>query len=987
MDIYGIFENNVKIYPKQIMIQDENIQLTYEEVYRLVNCYAEKINNVTKGEQTRILLYLNHSYKIIIAILSVLKTGNSYIPIAISKYNNRLKEISKIAQTNIVITDTQFCDEDYKMIKMNDDLEINIQLEIVQNHYIYKNEDEIYVLFTSGSTGIPKGVSVTYGNLLYLMKNMISLNKSYKNIKYCFSTSYTFDVSVTEIFSFVYGKSIYVYDIAKYENYRNFPETIYQNKITHLAFSPSGFKNMILAFNEKQLRKMNQSIKCLMLAGETFKKDIFVEWKNNNWNFDLWNMYGPTEATVYATAFKLSKDADYPSSIPIGQVLEDVTYFIDQKDERGIGELVLGGKGISGGYINNDDENNKKFININNKRYYQTGDLFSEDKHGILYVHGRNDDQVQLNGIRVELGEIESRILGISEVVEAVVLYYQKKLIAFIQVRKNIDLRSKLVKILPRYMIPNIIQYVSDFPLNTNNKIDRKKLLNDYIENEENRNTKISVSAGNLADEILKLMKESLASKGTISNIEDDFYECGADSLNTFFLLNKIEEMLGIQLNVDVIYQLRTPQKIANYVQNSNDITFKNQSIVTVPWDKLVHLSSLVKKYLYNEDLELNDKYQALYLQGYYYNNNLDSTVSFTFDINDDLDINKVKKLIIHLLKCNPILFSKLSLENDILYFNEYEVMPDSFIPYIDLNNCNEEVLKFIKENYQSDLYYSRYHGGLLSLFIIVKQEKKYTIVGILDHTIADAATVSLLKHQLSEQLLDKKFLPIPTFKEYCTQIFQKNKNIEQVLNHWYIELLKNSAIHNREYIFGKTMESEYFTVDITGHDISTNLDVTRFLSYIIGSRLSKTIEQDTLSLRTMVNLRECDNFKFSQTVGDLHCSISMFWKNGNSKEEFDELSEKVIHLFAQEYFRHSSFLSNRSNVDSSAKEILKKITDSADFISINYGGTIDEKQLLEYKKSVPEMQKKLFNISPRIYVTAYLSKDKLHIFMNKKLE
>ena len=470
MDIYGIFENNVKIYPKQIMIQDENIQLTYEEVYRLVNCYAEKINNVTKGEQTRILLYLNHSYKIIIAILSVLKTGNSYIPIAISKDNNRLKEISKIAQTNIVITDTQFCDEAYKMVKMNDNLEINVQLESVQNHYIYKNEDEIYVLFTSGSTGIPKGVSVTYGNLLYLMKNMISLNKSYKNIKYCFSTAYTFDVSVTEIFSFVYGESTYVYDIAKYENYRNFPETIYQNKITHIAFSPSGFKNMILAFNEKQLRKMNQSIKCLMLAGETFKKDIFVEWKNNNWNFDLWNMYGPTEATVYATAFKLSKDADYPSSIPIGRVLEDVTYFIDKKDDRGIGELVLGGKGISGGYINNDDENNKKFININNKRYYRTGDLFSEDKHGVLYFHGRNDDQVQLNGIRVELGEIESRILGISEVVEAVVLYNQKKLIAFIQVRNNIDLQPKLVEILPRYMIPNIIQYVSDFPLNTNNK-------------------------------------------------------------------------------------------------------------------------------------------------------------------------------------------------------------------------------------------------------------------------------------------------------------------------------------------------------------------------------------------------------------------------------------------------------------------------------------------------------------------------------------
>ena len=987
MNIFEIFEEKVRSRPDDVMIYEKNKEFTFKEVYNLVCYFSSRIEEVTNSNKKRILLNIDHNYKVIIAILAVLKTGNVYVPISKQSSEMHKRKIADYCQTDIIMTDVKLSSE-WQEILIPDKVE-NVSYEIIDIglHHKYQDDEEVYILFTSGSTGQPKGCSVNYGNLKYILRNMIIISECDSKSKYCFTTPYTFDVSVTEIYCFIYGASLYICDLSNLDDFNHFPNAICTEKITHLAISPSGLKNIYRTFSEQSLNDMGKVLECVMVAGEIFKKDIFELWKKNNWKYRLWNLYGPTEATVYATGHQLSKENKYINSVPIGIPLNGVNYFIDKKNEQGVGELVLGGEGITSGYINNDSENTKRFFIKDGIRYYRTGDLVSEDNNMLIY-HGRNDDQIQINGIRVELGEIENRILEVDEVSEVVVLYCQNKIIAtLISNLGERDLKIKLLEKLPRYMFPNIIRYVKSFKLNSNNKIDRKKVLNDYYLSTKNIvNYKDRSISNDLALKILKIMQESLDEGEAISTIYDDFFESGANSLNTFFLSVKLEEDYCMNLPIDAFYSLRTPEKIANYLLDSQ----RNKvggSDANLELKKISSLTSCVNKYLYTEEVEVINTYKALYLQSYYYHNKLNSAVTLKYDIEGNLSLLEVRNAIYTLVKNNSILLSKLYLDSNILYFKEYRLIDNVEIPFIELEQENENIIDFISENYLSDIFYSRYNDGLLSLFIIVKHGARHTIVGFLDHSIADAASVSLIKNKLGKLLSGLKCENQLSYKDYCMKIHDRNKNIDEALNHWYINQLKLCKVDNRDKIFNENMETDYFTIDIEKIKFSSNFDIVKYLSYFVGEKLDKVLNQEQISLRTIVNIRDYkDNYPFKETIGDLHCSTTLFWKRGNTQVQFFEKADEVFSLFADNLFRHSSYLANSINVDKVKKDHLTEITDNADLVSINFAGTIHEKEIDHYKKKIPELQKKLFEINKRIFVTAYLSDKKLHIFLNKKI-
>lgn len=984
MDIFGTFLNEVKEKPDQIMIYDDRLKLSYSETLQLVNHYAYEIENATKGNNKRILLNLSHSYKIVIAILAVIKTGNSFVPISKKYSSTQYKVLSSICDTDIIITDKHLNDTDMKEIFMADS--INKDKDILHTtHQHYSDDDEVYVLFTSGSTGDPKGCSVTYKNLKYIIKNMISISKCNNDSKYCFTTPYTFDVSMTEIFSFMYGASLFVCDTSEYEKFRNFPYFIKQNNLTHLAISPSGLKNMYYSYTEDELNAMGDTLKCVMVAGEAFKKEIFEKWKENKWNYSLWNLYGPTEATVYATGYELSRKKTYSNFIPIGHSLLGATYSIENKDDNGVGELVVGGEGITNGYINNEIEKQKRFFYKENVKFYRTGDLVSINE-GLLIHHGRNDEQIQINGIRVELGEIESQILKIPGVHEAVVLYNNNILIATVQLNEQIDIKKMLKQKLPRYMIPNIFRVVESFELNTSNKIDRKKVLKDFLEESKKKKNQYTNEKSETTEiEILSIMKECLQNKGEINSITDDFYECGANSLDTFLFINKLEKKYNKKISVDNMYSLRTAENISNYLLKN---AHETKSIVSAKteYNKIPDLTLKVKDYLYNKNEEVNNMYKALYLQGFYYHHKLNSAITFTYSVSDRFQADQIKEAIQILIKQNNILASKLQEDNNILYFKEYNISEDFKIPEIEFESYDHNMLDFISDNYSHEMYYSRYNGGYLSLFILVKQGNNYTVVGILDHTIADTASISLIKNKLGEILSFNNVSKSLSYKEYCQMINLKNNNIKEALNHWYINKLKLCKTDNKNILFKGDMETDYLKIDISEIPFESNLDIVKHLGYIVGTKVNNILEQEYLSLRTIVNLREYKNFAFKNTLGDLHSSVSMFWRKGNTFEEFSKRADKVFSVFTEELFRHSSYLMNNSNVDETSKNQLKNITDNADIVSINYGGTIEENDLNDYIQSTPKLQEKLFNINKRIYVTAFMCNKKLHVFINKKM-
>ncbi len=981
MEIFGLFLDKVKNSPDEIMITDEEKSYSYVEVSSMVDYYAGEIIKKTDGNKKRILMSLSHSYRVIVSILAVLKSGNSYVPISKDASVDRIKKIAEYCNSNVLITDGKtpdgmeeihFLDEKKDSTKCNE-------------YYKYDSLDEVYVLFTSGSTGEPKGCSITYHNLCYIMQNMKSIGYWEENSKVCFSTPYTFDVSTTEIYGFVYGASIYVCDTAQSDKFKRFPYIISENRITHLALSPSGLKNMYSAYTEEQLDLMGESLKCVMVAGEPFKKEIYTKWNNSKWNYHLWNLYGPTEATVYATGYELHKGDVYNQSVPIGKCLEGCVFFLDNPDENGIGELILGGDGVTNGYINNPEESKKRFLSRDNVKYYRTGDLVALE-NGIIMYHGRNDDQVQINGIRVELGEIEAKINEIEEIRENVVIHYNGMLIASIVLKKGVEvsaseIRNKLTGRVPRYMIPNVYRFVDFFKLNASNKIDRKKVLKDYLEEKAKKSEKILSDSD---EKVLTIMRECLEEKGNLLSFDDDFFECGGNSLSALLLITKLEQVYNLTLDVDVIYSCRSCRKIVRYL---NDLDNKKNLFDVgkrISYNKIVDLTREIKRYLYCDNDMIQNSYKAMYLQKYYCDRRFNSTVSFKYDIGNQFSLEDVNSAITTLMSENRILCSKIRFDNDWVYFDEYAVT-DMKIPIIELSFDDSEFIDFVIDNYSEEIYTARYSNGFLALFLIVKVGESLSIVGMLDHTIADGASVSILKIKIGNILNGNKSQDIISYRGYCHFIRKEQCNIDLLLDSWYMKKLQAGEVKNKEQLLN-SKETETCHYVIENIMDSSNTSIIKHVGYWLGENLNEWINNDCLALRFIVNLRDYCNVSLKTTLGDLHASLSFYYCKGDTEKLFSERVDSTIELLGDFCSRHSLYVEDNFFSDESRVEELTNIIDNAEFISVSYQGIITDEELKKYEKEISEAHKRLSYANARLFVTVFVCEGDAHIFLNKKI-
>lgn len=977
-DIYGEFYRNVLNKPNEVMIYTEEKNITYSEAMALVSSYAEAIVTNVGKENRRIILYLDHSYRIIISILAILKTGKSYVPVKPGD-KNRLKSISKYCETNIVMTD-QVVDESYAVIDVLQ-CEKNRNTKVSESSHFYNQDEEVYVLFTSGSTGTPKGCSITYSNLCYIINNMRNFMDNQVQNVYCFSTPYTFDVSVTEIYSFCYGASLLVYDTTVYQKYAKMPEIFEKYKVTHFAVSPSSLKNIIKFFKKDKLQQLTYNLKCVMVAGEAFKEEIFKKWDKENWKFNLWNLYGPTEATVYATGYKLHHGEDIIEGIPIGQCLQGVEYFIDNPDDKGIGELVIGGEGIAAGYINNISEQKKRFLKSRGQRYYRTGDLVSE-KNGLLYYHGRNDDQVQINGIRVELGEIESLIRSIPDVNEAVVMYINNKLIAYLCVEGNRDgIELMIRKSLPRYMQPHRINYISSIPLNSNGKIDRKKLIQDVVDGKQ-KNENMNANEY----EISEMMRECLGLSESEYNSNLDFFENGADSLTTFILLGKLENKYGLKISVDLIYTFRTARRIADYlsslVEHHEEDILQNQGNITDLLKKITELSQAIEQYLYVDDELCIEKYKTLNTQKFYFNEKFNSVVSFEYEFPEGTKKEAVSTILKKCINSNSILRSKLILENDELFFKEYIQGDEVRFPQISIDVSINDLVDFIKKSFARDVFRARYQNGYLALFVLVECRQKYYVVGILDHTIADASCIAIIKKYIGQLYIDGKASEHYKYADYCKAVCSHNTDVGAALNNWYVDRLRKAYLGNREEVIEQLTDGQTHLSQMIDEDSSINISIR--LAFIVAKTIAEKIKNKYIAIRTLFNIREYDGYSYKDTIGDVHVGMSFIYETGMNLAEFRDCAYRTIELFSKAFYRPDYVIEENELGFENERKQLKKVIRNSSIACVNYLGKYNDVEFEEFRTTIAATQKSLYAASTDIYATAVSNGSKLHIYISK---
>jgi len=482
-DILQILKN--KSNNKAYTIQNESY--TYAELYQFVcNIYSFLLVNNTNKRP--VIVYGHKDIYMKATFLACSFAGMAYVPIDISIPKLKINEILEQVKPGIIIGDIEI--DTYKNVSQNEILNtMSIgQYKEIEEVYLTP-KDLYYIIFTSGSTGIPKGVKVTYENVdscINWLKRITRMNKEVVLNQAIFS----FDLSVADLYlSIVTESEHYILDNNINLDFKNLFKQLNKSNATLAVMTPS-FADLLLidkAFN----RELMPHLKTILFCGERLTIKTVEKLNSRFKNIRIINSYGPTECTFAITSIEISEELLHYKELPVGSPKDDVDILILDENkkvikDRSVGEILIVGKSVADGYINNDK--NESFVTYNNKPAYLTGDL-GYLKDGVLYYKCRKDKQIKYKGYRIELQDIENNLNELKYIEKAVVIAKTIKeknvrIIAFVKLKDGFvitlyKIKKDLLEKLPDYMCPDI-KIVEDIPLNKNGKCDEKKLEEKY---------------------------------------------------------------------------------------------------------------------------------------------------------------------------------------------------------------------------------------------------------------------------------------------------------------------------------------------------------------------------------------------------------------------------------------------------------------------------------------------------------------------------
>lgn len=479
-----VIENITKFSNRNAFCINGNFY-TYHEFGKAISQIRALISD-TKFQNKNVGLVINDDLETYAAIFALWLDGNSYVPLHPNWPLERCLDIASQVGMDLILDSSVDTRYHNNVVKTSDRHSVTDNLEY---NSTVSDEDIAYILFTSGSTGKPKGVQLSRKNIGAFMDSFwntgIHIDENDRCLQ-CFDL--TFDVSVQSYlvpltkgaccFTIPNGQIKYIYAAGLIEDY----------KITFGAMAPSMIRFLKPYFDEIDM----SSLRCCILTAEASPLKLVEEWLSVAPNAEIYDFYGPTEATIYCTYYKLSKGCENKTLngiISIGKPMSNVIAII--VDEKGNvvscgtkGELCVAGGQVTPGYLNNPLKNSESFFekeyNGVTLRFYHTGDLCYEDSEGDIMYSGRLDHQAKIQGFRVEMGEIEFHTREFLNGTNAVCIAFDNnkgitEIAMFIESAEFevSDLMSYLKTKMPQYMIPHHVFFEPTFPLNTNAKIDK----------------------------------------------------------------------------------------------------------------------------------------------------------------------------------------------------------------------------------------------------------------------------------------------------------------------------------------------------------------------------------------------------------------------------------------------------------------------------------------------------------------------------------
>ncbi|MEI6047794.1 MAG: amino acid adenylation domain-containing protein [Bacteroidota bacterium] len=808
--IQNLFEEQSVIHSKKTAVISGNSSLTYKELNEKSNQIAWHLISlgVTGGDVVGICI--ERSVDMVVSVLGVLKAGCCYLPMDPSFPDDRIsymyedsgarvlisqsslkEKFSQFPNTSIVLTDTDK-NKISKYSTKKPDLDISTQ-------------ELAYMIYTSGSTGKPKGVKVHHQAVVNFLNSMSKKPGFSKEDCLLAVTTLSFDISVLELFMpLSFGAKLVVADTDDIFDGQKLSGLLELNDITVMQATPATW-NILLGSGWKG--KKNLKTLC---GGEAITPGLVKELLPKV--DSLWNMYGPTETTVWSTCSQLT---DYAPPILVGTPIDNTTIHILDKNNNQlpvevIGEVSIGGLGVTKGYHNRPELTAEKFIPFENgKIIYKTGDLGRYLADGNIELFGRSDNQIKLRGFRIEPGEIESLLSQLSGVKEAVVKVHKfgendERLVAFLNTDTEFKLTDEAIAAslsqnLPSYMIPSFFQTSDGFPRLPNGKINKKALI--FETNESDKPQEIDIESLTPTQQKLIHIWENILKIKNI-NPSKSFFDIGGNSLLVIRILNKIKEELGFTLSFKTFLAYPTVIQSANYIDSQSQITDKAI--------ELVHLTQTT-----NLPLTFNQK--RLWLISRLQPNIPLYIIPFTNKLSGFLNLEIFEKSLDILFHRHHIMFSTVKEVNGEPYC---DIVPSKVnISFIDYSGLPEnERSEKVNEIFSADSVktFDLENGPLYRVYIIMTATNEYYFRISIHHIVFDGWSWGVLVKDLNEiynSLLNGKEIDLEEieFQQYDFAQWEKkssgSKHEDESKKFWKEILEGSNPILNFPYDFQRTTE------------------------------------------------------------------------------------------------------------------------------------------------------------------------------------
>ncbi|MBP6918091.1 MAG: amino acid adenylation domain-containing protein [Legionellaceae bacterium] len=592
---HQLFEEQVSKTPHNVAVVCENIELTYEQLNIKANQLAYELQSIYAVTPEKCVgLCLDRSEHVIIAMLAVLKSGGAYVPIDPNYPAERKRYILEDTNASVVIGNQIYQDQtcglalipfisiDSRTVieKLSRNPFINLATSSSANNLAY-------VMYTSGTTGQPKGVMIEHKNLVNLLCSMKSIYRFDEQDNFMFYRSYVFDASLEEtLLPLVNGNKLC---IAKdgIRDLEQFFKIYKEHSISIMNLN----SEIAEVFNHEEYNKFK--LRTVIAGGTNFRLKAFSRFISNGSN--VFNTYGPTECTVNTTTALIKNELNNI----IGRPMYNATCYVFGKSLNpvpigAIGELYIGGAGVARGYLNQPTLTNEKFVKNpflqssnsfdfkNALMMYKTGDLVRWLPNGCLEYVGRNDTQIKLRGYRIELSEIDSAFLKHKHISYATTILKKNEnnsfLISYYIADKNLDpneVVAFLEKILPAYMIPSAMMQLDELPLTLSGKLDVNALPDVNFEAE-----KIIVPRDSIEEKIAQIWADILNLNVEKIGIETNFFDLGGNSILAIRFITQLKKHLDFShCKISDIFKYPSIKAFSDFLSNKDRSIPQSQTL------------------------------------------------------------------------------------------------------------------------------------------------------------------------------------------------------------------------------------------------------------------------------------------------------------------------------------------------------------------------------------------------------------------------